>query len=40
MFIRFFSFSYDYVDQIILAYPSLEIKGNKIILEKALTGIQ
>jgi len=40
IFIRFFSFSYDSVDQIILAHPSFEIKGNKINLEKTPTGIQ
>jgi hypothetical protein len=37
--IHFFSFSYDSVDQIMLTYPSLQIKGNKINLEKARTGI-
>jgi hypothetical protein len=37
--IHFFSFSYDSVDQIILTYPSLQIKGNKINFEKARTGI-
>jgi len=37
--IDFFSFSYDSVDRILLSYPSLKIKGNKIHLEKARTGI-
>jgi hypothetical protein len=40
MLIDFFSFSYDSVDQILLSYPSLKIKGNQIYLEKARTGIQ
>lgn len=39
IFIHFFIFSYDSVDQIILTHSSLEIKQNKITLEKVPTGI-